>query len=199
MSLAALDASKLGAHQGGAVLEILRAVLSPDFKLSVVSDQSLDMQPSLAGRCGLAECRSGECTVKLILCRFEVRRTCPNNPLRPLRGLEGGRIVAGKEARLQLADPVHAFRPCQIWVTGEATLHPKLGKLLIVKATEIRRQAAERPNERELRGDGVIGKIEPDLLRKRETTLGFALHFIERIARGEKVRVQVVAAVPGKG
>src|SRR5438445_681187 len=78
------------------------------------------------------------------------------------------------------------------------TLHPKLVKLLLVKATEIRRQAAEHPNDPELRGDGVNGKTEPHLLRKRETTLGFALHLIERIARREKVRVQVGATVRRK-
>src|SRR4051812_20690813 len=107
-------------------------------------------------------------------------------------------MVAGKEARLQLADPVPALGQRQLPVTGEATLHPKLVKLLIVKATEIRRRAAERPNETELRGDGVDGKTEPHLPRKRETTLGFALHLIERIARREKVRVRVGAAVRRK-
>src|SRR3954454_9721531 len=80
-------------------------------------------------------------------------------------------MVAGKEARLQLADPVPALGQRQLPVTGETTLHPKLVKLLIVKATEIRRGAAERPNEPELRGDGVNGKTEPHLPRKRETTL----------------------------
>src|SRR6266700_3334244 len=69
---------------------------------------------------------------------------------------------------------------------------------LFVKRAECRRQAAESPNQSELRGDGVNGKTEPHLLRKRETTLGFALHLIERIARREKVRVQVGAAVRRK-
>src|SRR6266850_6617974 len=118
--------------------------------------------------------------------------------MRPRCGLEGARIVAGKEARLQLADPVPALRQRQIRVGGETTLHPKLIKLLIVKATEIRRRAAECPNEPELRGDGVNGKTEPHLLRKRETKLGFALHLIERITRREKVRDQVGAAVRRK-
>src|SRR5438128_9472193 len=77
-------------------------------------------------------------------------------------------------------------------------LHAKLVKLLIIKVTEIRGQSAERPNEPELCGDEIHGKTEPHLLRKRETTLGFALHLIERIARREKVRVQVGAAVRRK-
>src|SRR6267378_6196403 len=107
-------------------------------------------------------------------------------------------MVAGKKARLQLADPVPALRQRQLPVAGETTLHPKLVKLGIVKATEMRRRAAERPNEPELRGDGVNGETESHLLRKRETTLGFALHLIERIAGSEKIRVQVGAAVRRK-
>src|SRR6516164_7075172 len=43
IELAALDASDLGAHQGGAVLEILRAILRPDFELSMMGGQSLEM------------------------------------------------------------------------------------------------------------------------------------------------------------
>src|ERR1700736_937031 len=47
VNVAAVDASNLGADQRGAVLEIVRAIRRPEFKLSVVRDQSLDMLPSL--------------------------------------------------------------------------------------------------------------------------------------------------------
>jgi hypothetical protein len=77
-------------------------------------------------------------------------------------------------------------------------LHAKLVELLIIKVTEFRGQSAERPNEPELCGDEINGTTEPDLLRKCETALGFTLHLIERIARREKVRVKVAAAVPSK-
>jgi hypothetical protein len=43
IELAALDASDLGAHQGGAVLEIFRAIPRPDFELSMMGGQSLEM------------------------------------------------------------------------------------------------------------------------------------------------------------
>ena len=69
-------------------------------------------------------------------------------------------------------------------------LDPKLVELLIVKAAECRRQAAQRPDQRELRGDEVDDETEPRLLREREAMLGFALHLGERIAGREKVRVQ---------
>jgi hypothetical protein len=44
----------------------------------------------------------------------------------------------------------------------------------------------------------VNGKTEPHLLREGETTLGFALHLIEGVARREKVRIQVAKAVRRK-
>jgi hypothetical protein len=45
-----------------------------------------------------------------------------------------------------------------------------------------------------LGSDAVNGEMEPHLQCKRETTLGFALHLIEWIARCEKVCVQVGVA-----
>src|ERR1700686_1249127 len=57
INIAAIDARNLGADQRGAVLEILPAIRCPDFKLSVVGDESLDMLLSLIGWCGLAGCR----------------------------------------------------------------------------------------------------------------------------------------------
>src|SRR5882762_10417486 len=107
-------------------------------------------------------------------------------------------MVAGKEARLQLEDPVPALRQRKIRVTGETTLNPQLIKLLIVKAAKCRRQSPEGPDQPALSADVVDGETEPHLLRKRETTLDFAFRLIEWIARREKVRIQVVTAVRRK-
>jgi len=68
---AAFDPGDLRPDQCGAVRKILRAIRRPDLELSVVRDQSLDMLQSLAGRCGLARGRLGECSVEVILGRFE--------------------------------------------------------------------------------------------------------------------------------
>src|SRR5258708_19613997 len=76
-------------------------------------------------------------------------------------------------------------------------LEPRLIELLIVEAAECRRQAAQRPDQPELGDDAVNDKPEPRLLREREAMLGFAFHLGKRIARHEKVRVQLVAAVAG--
>src|SRR3982074_3350731 len=76
-------------------------------------------------------------------------------------------------------------------------LEPRLIELLIVEAAECRRQAAQCPDQPELGGDAVNDKPEPRLLREREAMVGFAFHLGKRIARREKVRVQLVAAVGG--
>ena len=62
----------------------------------------------------------------------------------------------------------------------------------VVKATEFRRQAAQHPNQRELRGDDVNDKAEPRLLGEREAVFGFGLHLRQRLAGEEKVRVEIV-------
>jgi len=78
-------------------------------------------------------------------------------------------------------------------------LDANLVELLVVEGAECRRQAAQRPNEAELSGDGVNDEPEPHLLRERQALLGFAFGLGKRIARREKVRVQLVAAVGGVG
>src|SRR5262249_21650155 len=60
-------------------------------------------------------------------------------------------------------------------------------------------QATEGPDKPKLGGDHVNDETEPRLLRKLEAILGFTLYLSERISRRQEVRVQVVAAVGGKG
>src|ERR1700722_14972130 len=71
IELAALDPGDLGPDQRGAVLEILRAIRRQDLQLPVVSGQGLDILASLASYPGRAGCRLRECTVEVILRRFE--------------------------------------------------------------------------------------------------------------------------------
>src|SRR5712671_2367895 len=77
-------------------------------------------------------------------------------------------------------------------------LHPQLIQLLIVEAAEFPRQAAERANECELGCDDVNGETEAGFPRKREAILGFALHLLERISRGEKITDQPATAIRRK-
>ena len=69
----------------------------------------------------------------------------------------------------------------------------KLVELPVVKATEFQRQTAQRPNQRELRGDDVNDEAEPHLPGEREAMFGFALHRRQRLAGEEQIRVQIIA------
>src|ERR1700749_3063901 len=100
-------------------------------------------------------------------------------------------MVAANEARLQLADPIPALGQRQSWVICQTVFAEAFIEPLFVKRAECWRQAAESPDQPDLGADAVNGETEPHFQRKRETTLGFALHLIEWIARREKVCVQV--------
>jgi len=69
----------------------------------------------------------------------------------------------------------------------------KLIEMPVVKATELRRQAAERSDQREFRGDEVNDSAEPRLLGESKAVFGFALHLGQRFAGEEKGHVQSVA------
>src|SRR5215471_9063658 len=107
-------------------------------------------------------------------------------------------MIAGQEARLQLADPVPALVKRQIRILRKTALDPKLIELLIVKTTECRCQPTERPDQRELHGDDVTDATVSNLPGKLEAILGCALHLDERIARREHVVVQIVTGVGRK-
>ena len=74
----------------------------------------------------------------------------------------------------------------------------KLIELSAVKAAEFRRQAAEHPNQRELRSDDVNDKAEPRLLGEREAMFNFVLHVGQRLAGEEQGRVDTVASEGSK-
>ena len=131
----------------------------------------------------------------MIFGQLEDGRRRPEEALR-LRGrLDGGRIVAGKEARLQLADPVQAGGIAKTRLARQAAARTdRSSNPSSSKQPKFRRQTAERPDQRELRGDEVDDETEPRPSREFEPVLGLALHLGERIAAREKVREQVVAA-----
>src|SRR5258708_32164458 len=89
IDLAPLDACDLGAHERGSVLEVLWAVLRPDFELSMVSGQSLEMLPGPIGKCGIAAGRVGKRTVEMELNRFKKRACDPTQPFPPQSGGDG--------------------------------------------------------------------------------------------------------------
>src|ERR1700738_3276778 len=77
--------------------------------------------------------------------------------------------------------------------------HPRLIHIPVIEAAEFRGQAAERPNERELRCDDVNDKAEAYLSQKRERILGFTLHVHKLFARREKIAdKEATASRPGQ-
>src|SRR5258705_9455094 len=71
-------------------------------------------------------------------------------------------------------------------------------ELLTVERSECRCLATKRPDQLELRGDDLDDETEPRLLRELEAPFGLTLRVCQRISSGEKVGVQIVAAVRGK-
>src|SRR3984885_12883265 len=157
--------------------------------------ESLDVLPTLAGWCGRADGSPRQCAIEMIFRGLEMTGQSPQERLRPRRGLAGFSILAGKEACLQLADPIPGRGMRQIRITSETVLDPKLVKLTIIKGSKCRRPSAKRPDQPELRGSDVNDEAEPRLPRKCEHCLGFRLRIGQRVARRQKVGDQVVAAV----
>ena len=198
VELAAVEAGDLGADQRGAVGEVLRAVASPLLELAVVAGQGLEMPRPLRGRGRVAECGPRQRGVELVFRRLEQLRWAPPQPSRPRRGVEGCGIVAGEEARLELADPVPALGQRQRRIGRQVPFEPPLVELPVVERTESRGQAAQHPDQPELRGDDVNDEGEPRRLREPEAVLGFALGVGQRVARRKEVHVQARAAEGGE-
>src|SRR6202041_3788529 len=80
-------------------------------------------------------------------------------------------------------------------VAGQMAFDSKLIEPFVVKVPELRRQAAEHPNQRNLRGDEVNDKAESRLLGEREAVFSFALHIGQWLAGEEQGRVEITARV----
>ena len=85
--------------------------------------------------------------------------------------------------RLYLSDAVQPVGKRRVRVAGQLGF----AELFIVEGAELRRQAAQRPDEPEVRLDDSNDVSQLPLLRKLKTTLRLALHFNEWISRCEKI------------
>src|SRR5215831_17813133 len=104
--------------------------------------------------------------------------------LRFFGGLDRRRVVAGEEARLELADPVVTFQEGARGLTRDALLERALGEATIIEGAELRGSAAQGPGERDRRGKSVEEESEP--LHELQCVLGFALELVERMAQCKK-------------
>src|ERR1700688_492250 len=86
-----------------------------------------------------------------------------------------------------------------MWIALQMIFELALDEPFFVEGAEFWRQAAQSPDQRELRGDNVDDETKPRLPREVEPIFGLALRIAERISGCEKICVQVIAAVSRKG
>src|SRR5947208_6612681 len=72
IELAAFDPRDLGSHEGGAVLEVLRAIRRPDLELLVMSRDSVQVLLPVSRCRGIAGGSSRQRAVQVIFGRFEL-------------------------------------------------------------------------------------------------------------------------------
>ncbi len=194
VELAAFETRDLGGDQRRPVREVLRTVVRPLLQQAIVDCQCLQVPCLFRHGCCITHRGACERGVEMVLGPLDDGSRGPEKPF----GVRGRRdcrsVITREEARLQLPDPVPGLGQRQGRVICQMAFEQALIEPLFVERAECRRQATEGPDEPELAGGRVDDETEPHLPRKRETTLGFALHLIKRIARREKVRVQLVAA-----
>ena len=146
IDVTAFQARDLGADQCRAVFEILRALPGPDLELPVMGGQSSEMRVLLVGsvtNCGM---RQSAVEAKIGDLANIPRR---GMPLRPRCRLDGRSVVAGMKLRLQLSHAVQPLGKRRVRVSCE----PGVAELFIVEGAEFPRQAAQRPDEFEVRLD----------------------------------------------
>jgi hypothetical protein len=130
----------------------------------------------------------------MIVRSLEDQRRHPEDGLYFRRCRKSCLVVAREDASLQLPYPVNVTR-----LAFETALELLLVEPGVVEAAEEWRQAAERPDQLELPRDQVDDCAKPSLARQVQASLSIALHLGKRIAAGEKVAKEVVAAQNGVG
>src|SRR5260370_8055830 len=112
------------------------------------------------------------------------------------RRRRGGRCaVAGVNACLQFADPIAGRGDYQSGIPIQMVLEAALVELRIIEGLEVRCQSTEHPDQSVLRGNDVADETEPHLPHEFERALDLVLDVSEWIPGGEKIGVQVVAAI----
>src|SRR5262249_3837125 len=100
VKVTAFDPRDFGAHQRGAVFEILRAILGPDFDLSMVHSKSFQVLRAFCGAGGFAARSTRQCAVIMVFSLLENTARGPEQPLRVRCSGHCLLVVTGKIARL---------------------------------------------------------------------------------------------------
>src|SRR5260370_34985874 len=80
-------------------------------------------------------------------------------------------------------------------ITTKMLLEAALVAIRIMEGAEVRGQSTKRPDESALRGNQVADETEPHFPHEFERVLDLVLDFGERISGGEKIGIQVGAAI----
>src|SRR5262245_16918502 len=97
------------------------------------------------------------------------------------RGLECRSVIAGKEARLELSDPVVTFQKGTRGLTRDALLEGALREATTVEGAELRGSSLQCAGERDWRGKSVEEESIP--LHELQCVLRFALKLVERMSQ----------------
>src|SRR6266403_280529 len=149
----------------------------------------------LLGRGRIETRRPTKCPVEMV---FRQLYLCRHGP-KQRRGFRCSRdsrcAVAGVNARLQFADPIAGRGDNQTGIAIQMVLEAALVELRIIEGPEVRCQSAERPDQSLLRGSDVGDETESHLPHEFERARDLVLDVSERIPGGEKIGIQVVAAI----
>src|SRR3984957_2756669 len=153
------------------------------------------MPGPLFGRGHLATPRSRKRRVEMVLGQLELRRRRPKKRCSFRCSCNSRRVVAGINARLQLANPIPGRGKRQLGIALEALLEATFVELCVTEGGKGRRQPSEHADKPELPGHAVADETERHLPYEFESILGLLLGLTERISGGEKIRDQVDAAI----
>src|ERR1700686_2695345 len=149
----------------------------------------------LLGRRHIATRRSRKRRVKMVLSQLELRRRRPKHRSSFRCSRNSRRVVAGVNARLQLANPIPRRGKGQLRFALQTLLEAALVELRAIEGCKGRPQSTEHADEPELPRHTVADESERHLPYEFESILGLPLGFTERISGGEKIGDQVDAAI----
>src|SRR5260370_4419686 len=149
----------------------------------------------LLGRGNLAIRRSRKRRIEMVLSQLELRRRRPKPRLSFRCSRNSRRVVAGVNARLQLANPIPRRGNGQLRFALQTSLEAALVELRAIEGCKGRPQSTEHADEPELPRHTVADESERHLPYEFESILGLPLAFTERISGGEKIGYQVDAAI----
>src|SRR3984885_13481236 len=130
----------------------------------------------------------------MVLGQLELRRRRPKKRCRFRCSCNSRRVVAGVNARLQLANPIPGRGKRQLGIALEALLEATLVELCVTEGGKGRRQPSEHADKPELPGHTVADETERHLPYEFESILGPLLGLPARISGAEKIRAR--ASVP---